>query len=101
MKRRQRLWHTEMILIHCPYCDEQRPELEFAYAGEAHIARPADPSTLTDAEWERFLFIRSNARGRHHERWRHIHGCARFFNAVRDTVSDKFELTYKAGEPRK
>ena len=25
----------------------------------------------------------------------------RFFNAVRDTVTDKFELTYKAGEPRK
>ena len=32
-----------MLLIHCPYCDEDRPELEFAYAGEAHIARPADP----------------------------------------------------------
>ena len=35
------------------------------------------------------------------ERWRHIHGCGRFFNAVRDTVSDKFEVTYKAGEPRR
>ena len=34
------------------------------------------------------------------ERWRHIHGCARFFNAVRDTVTDKFVMTYKAGEPK-
>ena len=34
------------------------------------------------------------------ERWRHIHGCARFFNAVRDTVTDKFLMTYKAGEPK-
>jgi sarcosine oxidase subunit delta len=29
-----------------------------------------------------------------------MHGCARFFNAVRDTVSDKFVTTYKAGEPK-
>lgn len=90
-----------MILIHCPYCDQTLPELEFAYAGEAHIARPSDPSTLSDEEWEKYLFIRANPRGRHNERWRHIHGCGRFFNAVRDTVTDKFEMTYKAGEPRK
>ena len=90
-----------MLLIHCPYCGEQRAEIEFAYAGEAHIARPPDPSGLSDEDWRRYLFIRSNPRGRHHERWRHIHGCGRFFNAVRDTVTDKFEVTYKAGEPRR
>mgnify|MGYP000959092239 CR=1 FL=1 len=105
-----------MILIHCPYCEQTLPELEFAYAGEAHIARPVDPSALSDEglplaaaaipalsdeECENYLFIRANPRGRHHERWRHVHGCGRFFNAVRDTVTDKFETTYKAGEPRK
>ena len=89
-----------MLLIHCPYCDATLPESEFAYAGEAHINRPADPSTLTDEEWRDYLFIRTNARGPHFERWRHIHGCARFFNAVRDTVSDRFLMTYKAGEAR-
>ncbi|MGI8507312.1 MAG: sarcosine oxidase subunit delta [Solirubrobacteraceae bacterium] len=89
-----------MLLIRCPYCDQDRPELEFAYAGQAHIARPADPSALTDEDWKDFLFVRSNARGPHAERWRHVHGCARFFNAVRDTVSDRFLATYKAGEPR-
>jgi sarcosine oxidase, subunit delta len=101
MKPQQRRWHTDMMLIHCPYCEEKRPEIEFAYGGEAHIARPIDPSAQTDPEWETYLFIRSNPRGRHHERWRHIHGCGRFFNAVRDTVTDKFETTYKAGEVRK
>ena len=90
-----------MLLIHCPYCDEQRAEIEFAYAGEAHIARPPDPAAMNDEDWTRYLFIRSNPRGRHHERWRHIHGCGRFFNAVRDTVTDKFEATYQAGEPRR
>ena len=89
-----------MLLIHCPYCRAERPETDFAYAGEAHIARPADPSSLSEEAWRDHLYVRSNPRGRHHERWRHIHGCGRFFNAIRDTVTDKFETTYKAGEPR-
>ncbi len=89
-----------MLLIECPYCKMKLPELEFSYAGEAHIARPEKPSDYTDEEWEGFLFVRSNPRGLHFERWRHINGCGRFFNAVRDTVSDKFLMTYKAGEVR-
>ncbi len=101
MRRPPPLWRTEMLLIHCPYCEEQRAEIEFAYAGEAHIARPPDPAALSDEDWTQYLFIRSNPRGRHHERWRHTHGCGRFFNAVRDTATDKFEVTYKAGELRR
>jgi sarcosine oxidase subunit delta len=89
-----------MLLIDCPYCEERRPEIEFAYAGEAHIARPVQPETFDDAQWETFLYQRTNARGRHFERWRHIHGCGRFFNAIRDTVTDHFEITYKAGVAR-
>ncbi|GGG85308.1 sarcosine oxidase subunit delta [Salipiger pallidus] len=89
-----------MLLIHCPYCNETLPELEYAYAGEAHIARPANPSEVSDEEWAEFLFMRSNVKGIHYERWRHLHGCGRFFNAVRDTVSDKFLTTYEAGAPR-
>lgn len=89
-----------MLLIHCPYCEEERPELEFRHAGEAHIVRPKNITDLSDEEFERFFFIRSNPKGITFERWRHVHGCARFFNAVRDTVSDKFLMTYKAGEPK-
>ncbi|SEH62780.1 sarcosine oxidase subunit delta [Paracoccus alkenifer] len=89
-----------MLLIHCPYCDETLPEAEFTYAGEAHVIRPPDPSALSDDDWQGFLFIRSNTRGPHYERWRHFHGCGRFFNAVRDTVSDRFLTTYPAGQPR-
>jgi sarcosine oxidase subunit delta len=86
-----------MLLIRCPYSGEDRPEIEFAYAGEAHIARPPDTSAMTDEEWRDFLFIRTNARGLHFERWHHVHGSGRFFNAVRDTVTDKILVTYKAG----
>ena len=88
-----------MLLIDCPYCGK-RPEIEFSYGGEAHIARPADPSELSDEEWATFLYVRTNPKGIHAERWRHSNGCGRFFNAVRDTVSDFFVATYKSGEPR-
>lgn len=88
-----------MLIINCPWCGA-RPELEFRYGGEAHIARPADPSALSDEEWADFLYNRTNPKGLHAERWRHVHGCGRFFNAVRDTVSDFFVVTYKAGETR-
>ncbi|WP_412049947.1 sarcosine oxidase subunit delta [Hoeflea sp. Naph1] len=89
-----------MLLIHCPYCLEERPELEFRNAGEAHVERPRNIAEISDDEFEKFFFIRTNPKGVAYERWRHIHGCGRFFNAVRDTVSDKFVTTYKSGEPR-
>ena len=89
-----------MLLIRCPYCDEERPEIEFRNAGEAHVARPQAIAGETDEDFERFLFVRSNPKGIFFERWRHIHGCARFFNAARDTVTDKFIVTYRAGEPK-
>lgn len=89
-----------MLLIRCPYCEEERPELEFRNAGEAHVARSPDIASISDEDFEKFFFIRSNPKGIIFERWRHIHGCARFFNAARDTVTDKFLVTYKAGEPK-
>ncbi len=89
-----------MLLIRCPYCEEERPELEFRGAGEAHIARPENIAEISDEAFEQFFFIRTNPKGLVYERWRHIHGCGRFFNAVRDSVSDKFVTTYKAGEKK-
>jgi sarcosine oxidase, subunit delta len=88
-----------MLLIACPWCGP-RPELEFRYGGEAHIARPRDPSALDDAAWAQYLYLRANPKGTHLERWRHIHGCARFFNCMRDTVTDRIVATYKLGDPR-
>src|SRR5579883_2243543 len=86
-----------MLLIECPYCGP-RAEIEFRYAGQAHIARPAEPSSESDEAWAQFLFYRTNPKGRHAERWRHVHGCGRFFNAIRNTVTDKFEAVYEAGQ---
>lgn len=88
-----------MLLIPCPFCGP-RPENEFHYAGEAHIARAPDPQAVNDDAWAAFLYQRSNPKGMHAERWCHIHGCGRFFNCLRDTVSDEIVATYEAGQPR-
>ena len=88
-----------MLLIKCPYCGE-RPEIEFRCGGEAHIARPLDPMALSDEEWAEFLFYRENSKGVLAERWNHTHGCQRWFNAIRDSVSDKIIETYEMGTPR-
>jgi sarcosine oxidase subunit delta len=77
-----------------------RPEIEFRYGGEAHVARPSDPSVESDSEWAEYLYFRSNTKGAFAERWRHTHGCGRFFNCLRDTVSDKVLAVYKSGERR-
>jgi sarcosine oxidase subunit delta len=86
-----------MLLIPCPYCGP-RPEIEFRHAGEAHLKRPSPD--VDDETWARFVYIRANPKGIHAERWRHIHGCGRFFNCIRDTVSDRILAIYKTGEPR-
>ncbi len=83
-----------MLLIPCPWCGP-RPENEFHYGGEAGIARPPDPSAVDDAAWADFLYMRCNPKGRHKERWRHQFGCGRFFNATRDTVTDRISGTAK------
>jgi sarcosine oxidase subunit delta len=88
-----------MLLIPCPWCGP-RPEIEFRHGGQAHVTRPADPQVVSDSEWADFLYFRENPKGMHAERWRHIHGCGRFFNCVRDTVSDRIVTTYKPGESR-
>jgi sarcosine oxidase subunit delta len=88
-----------MLLIECPYCGE-RAESEFTYGGEGGIARPSDPASLTDAQWADYVFMRKNPKGLHHEQWRHSNGCGRWFNALRDTVSYRFEAVWKIGDDR-
>ena len=86
-----------MLLINCPWCGE-RDQSEFSYGGEAHIVRPADPYALSDEDWGDYLFRRKNPKGLHREQWQHSHGCRRWFNVERDTVSYEITSVYKIGE---
>ena len=87
-----------MFRIYCPHCRETRSEEEFSYAGEAHIARPADPGSLADAEWGEYLHTRTDPRGPHRELWVHTAGCRRYFNVLRDTVSYEILEVYPVGQ---
>lgn len=86
-----------MLLIHCPWCGA-RAETEFNCGGEGGIVRPTAGESMTDAEWGDYVFMRKNHKGVHHEQWRHSSGCGRWFNALRDTVSYRFDAVWKVGE---
>ena len=86
-----------MLLLECPWCG-RRNEDEFDYGGEAHIVRPETPHLLNDEQWADYLFMRTNARGKHQERWVHTHGCRRWFNVARDTIDHRILAVYRIGE---
>lgn len=86
-----------MLQITCPWCGV-RDETDFVFGGEAHVIRPENPETITDKEWADYLFYEENPKGPHYERWQHRHGCRRWFNVVRDTVTHEILHTYKLNE---
>jgi sarcosine oxidase subunit delta len=89
-----------MLLIPCPWCGP-RNDAEFVAGGEAHVQRP--PTSVGDAEWGAYLYVRRNARGMQSERWFHAYGCRRWFNVARDTVTHEITRAYPMGpaqEPR-
>ena len=88
-----------MLQIYCPYCAELREEEEFAYSGEAGIARPLNPEELSDEAWGDYLFFRKNPRGAHQEMWLHASGCRRYFNVLRDTVTYDIYACGRIDEP--
>jgi heterotetrameric sarcosine oxidase delta subunit len=86
-----------MLLIPCPYCGP-REETEFSYGSEAHIERPKQPEALSDEAWADYLFMTSNTKGVFLERWVHSHGCRRWFNAARDTLTNEVLAVYEMGD---
>ena len=86
-----------MLLIVCPWCGP-REESEFHCGGEAHITRPENPDAISDREWADYLFMRTNPKGAHRERWVHSAGCGRWFNVERDTVTHEITAVYRMGE---
>jgi heterotetrameric sarcosine oxidase delta subunit len=86
-----------MLLLNCPWCGP-RDETEFSCRGEAHIDRPASPAGLSDDQWADYLFMRSNPKGRHLERWLHSQGCRRWFNVERHTMSHHITAVYEMGK---
>ncbi|SIS51691.1 sarcosine oxidase subunit delta [Phaeovulum vinaykumarii] len=83
-----------MLRLTCPHCGVTAEETELTPGGEAHLRR-AGPDA-TDAEFESYLFARKNPKGVVFERWRHAHGCGKWFIAARHSVSWQVFGTYPA-----
>jgi sarcosine oxidase subunit delta len=75
-----------MIVLRCPYCQEQRTEEELTYGGEAGVERPA-PDTASDEQWTDYLFMRKNRKGLNQEQWCCSAGCGQWFKVTRHTVT--------------
>ena len=86
-----------MLNIKCPYCGE-RAQKEFAYGGDGTIKRPELNESVTDKEWDAFVYERKSPRGKHVELWHHISGCRQWFRAQRDTVTHEIFKTLKLDE---
>ena len=86
-----------MLRIACPHCDV-RDEVEFAFGGPSHVTRPG--LQASDREWTDYLYHRDNPKGIHYERWLHAHGCGRWFNVARHTVTHEVLAVYRMGEAR-
>ena len=85
-----------MLNIKCPNCG-YRDESEFLCGGEAHITRPGYEVSLSDSEWAEYLFMRHNPKGNFTERWFHASGCRKWFNIVRNTVTNEIFEIYPVG----
>ena len=86
-----------MLLIPCPWCGP-RDEIEFRYGGEAHIARPADPDALDERPGPTTCSCAPTRRGSSPSAGSTQHGCRRWFNLLRDTVSHRILPAYRIGD---
>lgn len=83
-----------MLILTCPCCGVAAEETELAPGGEAHLKRFGPGSS--DDDFETYMFARANPKGVHFERWRHAHGCGKWFLAARCTATLEVFATYPA-----
>lgn len=78
---------TDMIVIQCPYCGQERHEEELISGGEAEVVRATDPTEVSDETWSEYLYFRTNPKGFHQEQWCCSSGCGQWFKVARHTVT--------------
>jgi sarcosine oxidase subunit delta len=80
------------FLISCPYCGP-RAVGEFGFGGE-RLSRPSNPEQLSAREWAHYTYDRKNVDGLQTEWWYHRQGCSQWFQAQRDTITNRVERTW-------
>src|SRR5215469_12375551 len=84
-----------MMLIECPWCGP-RGHVEFTYAGDATIQRPAPDAG--EAAFADYVYLRDNRRGPHSELWHHTGGCRRFVEVQRNSLTHEITGTSAPGK---
>jgi methylglutamate dehydrogenase subunit B len=74
--------------IPCCYCGARGNE-EFAYLGDATVARPetgaaAPVDEAGRARWAGYVYVRNNPAGLHRELWQHVAGCRAWLVVTRN-----------------
>jgi len=82
--------------INCPYCGP-RPNEEFTTLGDATKTRP-DAETASPQDWQEYVYIRDNPKGRFQEYWHHAGGCRSWLVIERDTVTHEVHSVVSARE---
>ena len=88
--------------IPCPYCGP-RDAQEFAYLGDATVARPDPAAADAPARFHDYVYLRENPAGPHLELWRHAAGCRQWLAVTRDTTTHEIiaaEFVRKQGARR-
>jgi len=89
-----------MLILRCPFCQEDRDELEFSCLGEAFIKRPEQPNQLSDEQWADYVFMRDNPRGWFWEQWQHQAGCRKIFAVRRHSVTYRIEGSWPLSQAK-
>ena len=88
--------------IPCPFCGS-RDAHEFAYLGDATVARPDPAQPEAATLFHDYVYLRDNPAGSHRELWYHASGCRQWLEVTRDTRSHAIAgavFVRKAGTPR-
>ena len=56
------------------------------------------PEEVSDKEWADYLFFYTNTKGIHFERWVNTTGHRKWFNIIRNTITDEILATYRPDE---
>ena len=83
-----------MLALKCHNCGLLVDETELQPGGEAHIKR-FGPNSSTE-NFVSYMFERVNTKGIIFERWRHSHGCGKWFHVARCTETLEVFGSYSA-----
>jgi sarcosine oxidase subunit delta len=79
-----------MLRLTCPVCGIEADESWFHPGGEAGLRRVVAEGVEAGGEaLADYLYMRQSPRGRSHELWLCRHGCGKWFEAVRDSVTQE------------